>query len=175
MIYSVFKLWTADSLFAKGERASDLGNPGRAYNLISEAAALNDSEPFYKSELAFSAAQASVALADTDATLSGQLKDQAVLQMDQVLKGSPKNVSFWRTAIRTYFELADLDKTLNAVNKAISLAPTDPKLYYNKALILETLGKKDEGIKALEQALKLKPNYLEAIQQLKEATASGKP
>ena len=36
------------------------------------------------------------------------------------------------------------------------------------------MGKKDEEIKALEQAIELKPNYLEALTQLKEATAEVK-
>ncbi len=179
LIYGVFKLWTADSLFAKGERASELGNPGRAYNLISQAIDLNSSEPFYKSELAFSAAQAATALKESDATLSGQLKDEAVYQINQVLNSSPKNVSYWRTAIRVYFELSSLDNkylntTLNTVDKTISLAPTDPKLYYNKALVLDTLGKKDEEIKTLQQALKLKPDYADVQAQLKDATASAK-
>lgn len=180
LLYCVVKIWTGDLLFAKGQHASETGNPGKAYNLISQALELNSSEPFYQSELAFSAAQAAAALEQTEATLSAALKDEAVAQMNQVLKNSPKNVSFWRTAIRTYFELASLDKkyldtTLDAVNQAISLAPTDPKLYYNKALILDSEGKKDEEIKVLEQTLKLKPNYQEAQTQLKDATSSAKP
>ena len=184
LLYSVIKIWTADTLFNQGQKAFDLGNPGKAYNFISSALELNSSEPFYQSELAFSAAQAAAALEQTDATLSAALKDEAVAQMGQVLKNSPKNVSFWRTAIRTYFELASLDNkyldtTLNALNQAISLAPTDPKLYYNKALILDSQNeqssrasrtKKDEEIKVLQQALKLKPDYPEAKQQLNEVT-----
>ena len=93
---------------------------------------------------------------------------------------SPKNISFWRTAVRTYYELSSVDKkytdrTIKALDIAINLAPTDPKLYYNKALILETQGKKDEEIQNLMQALILKPNYLEAKTTLDEATASAKP
>ncbi len=179
LLYSIFQLWYADTLFAKGERASDLGNPGRAYNLLSSASDLNKGEPFYKSELAFSAAQAAAALADSDATLSAALKDEAVTQTNQVFKISPKNISFYRTAVRTYFELATfdksyMDKALQTLDMTIKLAPTDPKLFYNKALIFEAMAKKDEEIKALEQAIKLKPDYLEALVQLKEATAGAK-
>ncbi len=179
LLYSVVKLWTADTLFNQGQKASDLGNPGKAYNLISQALELNSSEPFYRSELAFSASQAAAALKETDATLSAELKDEALTQMSKVLANSPKNVSFWRTAIRTYFELSTLDKkyldtTLNAVNQAISLAPTDPKLYYNKALILDSKGQKEDEIKVLQKALLLKPDYLEVVDQLKEATASAR-
>lgn len=177
-LYSIFQLWYADTLFNKGEKALEADNAGRAYNFLSQANTLNTKEPFYASELAYSAAASAAALKETDATLSGQLKDQALMEMSNVLTNNPKNVSFWRTGIRTYFELVTLDKkyidlTLKALDQAIKLAPTDPKLYYNKALVLESLGKKDEAVQTLKAALKLKPDYLEVIEQLKEATKSG--
>lgn len=180
LLYSIFQLWYADTLFARGQRASEAGNPGRAYNLLNTASALNKGEPFYHSELGYAAAQAAVSLQESDATLSAALKDEAVAKTEQVLKGSPKNVSFLRTAVRTFFELSIIDKnytdkTLQTLDLAIKLAPTDPKLYYNKALILDSMGKKDEEAQALQQAIKLKPNYLEALEQLKEATGSAKP
>ncbi len=180
LTYSVINIWYADTLFAKGERASEAGNPGRAYNFLTAASDLNKGEPFYKSELAFAAAQAAVSLEESDATLSAALKDEAVAKTDEAFKISPKNVSFLRTAVRTYFELSVLDKnymnkTLQTLDAAIKLAPTDPKLYYNKALVLSAMDKKDEEIKALEEAIKLKPNYLEAAAELKEATTSSKP
>ncbi len=180
LLFSVFKLWYADTIFNSGEKASDLGNPGRAYNLLTIATDLNPGEPFYRSELAYAAAAASASLKETDATLSSELKDEALAQVNITLKTSPRNVSFWRTTIRTYFELTSLDKkyidaTLKALDYTITLAPTDPKLYYNKALILESQGKKDEEIKALQQVIRLKPNYLEGLDQLKQATASSKP
>ena len=179
-MYSIFQLWYADTIFNQGEKASDLGNPGRAYNLLSLATDLNSGEPFYRSELAYSAAAAAAALKETDATLSAALKDDSLGQLKLTLAQSPKNVSFWRTAIRTYFELSSLDKkyiddTLQALDYTIKLAPTDPKLFYNKALILESEGKKNESIANYKKALELRPNYLEAETSLKEATASAKP
>lgn len=180
LLYSIFQLWYADTLFAKGQRASEAGNPGRAYNLLQLASSLNPTEPFYRSELAFSAAQAAASLKETDATLSAELKEEATTQTEQVLKASPKHVSYFRTAVRTYFELSTIDphfvdKTLQTLDAAIKLAPTDPKLYYNKALVLDSEGKKDEELKVLQEAITLKPDYQEALAQLKEATASGKP
>ncbi len=179
-IYSIFQLWYADTLFARGEQAANGGNPGKAYNLLAAAAALNKSEPFYKSELGFAAAQAAAALQETDATLSAQLKDEAIFQTEEVLKSNPKNVSFLRTAVRTYFELSIVDKkylseALQALDRSIKLAPTDPKLFYNKALILDSENQKTQEIKTLQEAIKLKHNYLEALAQLKEATQSAKP
>ncbi|MCR4306050.1 MAG: O-antigen ligase family protein [Candidatus Daviesbacteria bacterium] len=177
-LYSVIQFWYADTIFAKGEKASDAGNPGRAYNLLSFASDINPGEPLYRSELGFAAAQAAAALQDSDASLSAELKDNTTLLTENVLNNSPKNVSFFRTAVRTYFELSVIDpafinKTLQILDQSIKLAPTDPKLYYNKALILESIGKKEEQIEALQKAIQLKPNYLEALAILKEATKSG--
>ena len=179
LLYSIFQLWYADTLFNRGQNAQDLGNPGRAYNYLTAAVELNNSEPLFRSELAYSAALAAVALSDTDATLSAELKDQAIIDAEKVLREHPKNVSYYRTAVRTYFELATLDKkyvekTLEVLNKAIALAPTDPKLYYNKALILHALERVDEEVTVLKQGLNLKPDYLELLDQLKEATAPAK-
>ncbi len=175
LIFSISQYWYADTLFTIGERASDSGNPGRAYNLLSEASDINSGEPFYRSELGFAAASAAAALGTTDATLSAGLVKRAVAETDTALETSPKNVSYWRTAIRTYFELSTLDqqavsfgnqkyidKTLTAVDKTISLAPTDPKLYLSKATILESTGKNGEAKLALQKAIELKPNYFEA-------------
>ena len=153
------------------EKASDLGNAGRAYNLLTSASDLNQGEPFYRSELGFAAAQAASALSQTDATLSADLTDEAILQTNAVFKTSPKNISFYRTAVRTYFELASLDekyfdKTLEALDMATALAPTDPKLYYNKGLVLLQVGDKEKAKEAFEKAVKLKPNYQEAIDEI---------
>ena len=180
LLYGTFKLWYADTLFAKGQRSLDAGNPGRAYNLLTLASDINKAEPFYKSELAYAAAQAAAALEETDSTLSAQLKNEAVNRLNEVLSESPRNVSYLRTAVRTYFELSVLDpvfldKTIESLDKAILLAPTDPKLYYNKALVLSAADRKEEEITLLQKALKLKPNYPEVQAALKEATASQRP
>ena len=179
ILYSIFQLWYADTLFNKGQKASDAGSPGRAYKYLSLASRINKHEPMYRSELSFAAALAAVALESEDGTLSAELKDEADLQINNVLKNHPNNVSFFRTAIRVYFELASIDpeyitKTLEVIDRAITLAPTDPKLYYNKALILDYLDKKDEMVKVLEKAYQLKPNYMEVKKKLDEATKSVK-
>ncbi len=173
LLYSIINLWRADILFAQGKRHNETGNPGRAYNSLSDAVKKNPGEPFYRSELGNAAASSSIALSDSDATLSGQLKDRALYETDLALNTSPHNLSYLRTAVRTYFELSTIDqslvqKSLDALDKSIKLAPTDPKLLYNKSLILGEVGKKGEAIEALQKAIQLKPNYQEALQKLGE-------
>lgn len=166
LLYSVSLIWYADTIFAKGQKNSEVGNAGRAFNLLQGAFDLRE-EPFYQSELGYAAASAALALSGSDATLSASLALEADQTTKNVLSSHPKNVSFWRTAIRTYYLLAATDQkysqqTLQTIDQAIKLAPTDPKLYYNRAIILGSIDKTDEAIESLQQAIYLKPNYREA-------------
>jgi tetratricopeptide (TPR) repeat protein len=166
-LLQLIRMWQADTLFKLGSSYSDSGNAGRGYNLLVEAVRLNPNEPLYLSDLGYAAASASLSLSSEDATTSSQLKDDAQFFTDASLKLSPYNVSLWRTAIRTYYILTLLDpsfkdKTLEVADQTIALAPTDPKPYSNKALILSQLEENDKAIETLLKALELKPNYRDA-------------
>jgi predicted Zn-dependent protease len=65
-------------------------------------------------------------------------------------------------------------KTIETIDTAISKAPTDPKLYYNKALILSQQQKLPEAIETINQAITLKPNYREAKISLAELYIKNK-
>ncbi len=166
LLYKLSTYWIADTMFKTGSDYSDT-NPGKAYNYLHSATELNAGEPLYKSDLGYAAAEAAVVIAPDDATLSAQLKEDAITQTDKALSIGPKNTSLWRTAIRTYFQLTSIDpsfqqKTIDAIDKTISLAPTDAKLPFNKGLIYSQFGKDDLASLALEEAIKLKPNYHDA-------------
>jgi len=167
------RIWLADTFYAQGQKANDSGNPGRAYNFLLSASDLNPREPLYQAELGLSAAGSSVALTDSEATLSATMKVIASGTTDKVLAEHPYNISLFRSAIRTYYLLSTLDpkftqKTLETIDKTIKLAPTDPKIRYNKALVLESDGQTDQAIRVLQEILKLKPNYKEAQDLLKK-------
>ena len=52
-----------------------------------------------------------------------------------------------------YRDLKDYDKALESVNKALEVAPDNPEHYYLKGQILRKIGKKNEDIAILEEAL----------------------
>lgn len=178
LIVNTTRIWLADFFYAQGSDANESSNPGRAYNLISLALRSNSGEPLYKSDLGYAAAGAAVALSDTDATLSAELKKEAVSLTEEALASHPKNVSYLRTAVRTYFLLSTADRTfisksLDVLDRAIKAAPTDPKLTYNKAVILgqesrdelpqaEVETRTKQAVEALEKTIELKPNYRDA-------------
>jgi len=171
-LYTLVKFWRADTFYKLGQDYSS-ANPKRAFNLFLDAVTFNPGEPLYHIELGGAAASSAIEYADQQQALSTKLKDKAVSETQTALDIGPSNTSLWRTAILNYYTLSLTDpqyeqKTMDTFDKTISLAPTDPKLYYNKALILEQLKRSDEAIKSLKQALALKPNYDDALFKLAE-------
>jgi putative inorganic carbon (hco3(-)) transporter len=167
VLLTLSKLWLADTKFAEGENDNTSGNPGAAFNELTDAVKLNKNEPFYRSEIGYAAAASSNSLKDIDATLSAELKDQAIYQTVKALTISPRNVSYWKTAFRTYLQLSDVDPkfnqiTIDTIDQALKLAPTDPKLQYQKGLILYQIDRLEEAQQSLEKTLLLKNNYREA-------------
>lgn len=167
VLINLIKYYQADITYAQGGKANDQGEVGKAYNYLSDAVNLNPNEPLYRSDLGYTAAAAAVALAGKDSSLSAKLKDEAISETKQVLTQNPRNVSFYRTAIRTYYLLSELDqsysqKTLELIDQTITMAPTDPKLPYHKSVILNDLGKSSEALELLNKTLQMKPDYRDA-------------
>lgn len=165
--YNLFQYYLADIYFAKGEGGNNQNNPETAFNNLLQAATLNPGEPYYRSELGYASALTAFSLAESESTASAQFQQQAISETGQALKTSPRNMTYLRTAIRTYYLLSALDsnfteKVLQILEKSMTLAPTDAKLSYNKGLILSQIGKNQEAAQVLEATLKLKPNFREA-------------
>lgn len=170
------RLWVADTLYKNGSEYADAGYPIRAYPYLYGAVVLNPGEPLYRSDLGFAAAGAAVtAIQQKEASKGAEFANESILETEKALAQSPYNVSLWRTAIRTYYQLSAIDpqfdeETIRVMDRTIALAPTDAKLYYNKGLILnqmesdpeKTSQRKKDAISAMEKAIELKPNYREA-------------
>jgi len=182
-LLQVINLWRADTFYKLGNDYNGAGNPGQAYNSLVNAVHLRSDEPLYLSELGSAAASSAISLAETDATLSAELKGDAKLYNDAAIFISPKDVSLWRNSIRTLYTLYLLDPSfeeelIQTLDGSISLAPTDPKLYFNRALILSNIYETDkeknepsssankqklsEATSNLEKAIELKSDYNEA-------------
>lgn len=102
------------------------------------------------------------------------------------LKSAPKNVFYWKTRIKNFYLIYQILPTQesfreaeSAIKSAHILAPTDPKIYYTKALLYisrmenskgplqkERIEWQNKAINAAKQALRLKPDYIEAKEAL---------
>lgn len=168
ILFNLVTRWIADVYYKDGSDLADSGNPVSGFKLLKAATRLNPDEPLYKADLGFAAAGYSVvALEQKEATIAARYKDEAVFQTTKALEISPNNTSIQRTVFQTFYQLSLVypelkDKTIAAVDYAIASAPTDAKLYYNKALVLSQFDRKKEALEALQKAIELKPNYREA-------------
>lgn len=83
------------------------------------------------------------------------------------IKASSKNVLYWKTRAKIYYIFSQiqpnndyLQEAIKALEKAKSLSPTDPKLYYTQAMIfLEKEEEKNKALAVIEKAIELKPDY----------------
>lgn len=167
-LFSLGRRWYADTVFNKGYLLTKSDSYKDAYFAYHKAINLNPNEPFYRDELAYTAALlASAAWEQKEATVSSQLADEAIAQNKLALKISPFNVNFWKTQTKVYYTLAAIDPKYNedaltAIMKAQKLAPTDAKISYNLALLYGRNNNPKMAIKTLEDTVSLKPNYQDA-------------
>jgi len=100
----------------------------------------------------------------------------------QTLKAAPYNVLYWKTRAKNYFLFYQttldpqyLKTGLEAFREAQKLAPTDPRIPNSIAIyyyLLADDGKTREektkyetaSLQAIDRAIKLKPNYTDAIE-----------
>jgi putative inorganic carbon (hco3(-)) transporter len=160
--------WYADTLFASGYRSVQQGNPLDASKLFQKAVMINGSEPFYHSELSGALGDVALLIASEDATTAGQLATRAIEENDVAIKQSPQMLSYWKTRIRLFYTLTQMSEAyypyaIEAIDRALSLSPNDPKLYYNKSLLMSLTGSTKETIDMLDRSIQLKPNYRDAF------------
>jgi tetratricopeptide (TPR) repeat protein len=165
ILYSLFKFWYADTLFAKGKKLNEVNQYNQAFGELQAAVQLNSSEPFYHDELAQAAASLAVAAhQQEEASLSAELTTLAIAESDQALKISPRHLNFWKNRTRVFYTLAEIDENyyqeaLSSLLKAVEIAPTDAKVFYNLAVLYGRLDQNQTAIETLEKTIQLKPNY----------------
>ena len=168
----VWHIWQADYLFTQGQNTFEQGLYPSGLSTIQEAIKKSPKEAFFYDELAGDLAQWSIVTAKNgQSTASAQLAQKAIESNSYALELNPVHLNFYKSQARIYIRLAQLDSRLysyaeQALKKAITLSPTDAKLYYNLGLVLEVLGKDEEALQNMEYAIEIKSNYLQARDEL---------
>lgn len=168
----IWFIWQADHLFTKGKSTFASGNWQVALPLIQAAIEKAPHEALFYEELAGDYAKLSIAFANNQqSTYSAQLAQKAIESSQYALQLNPVHLNFYKSQARVFILLGQLDPNLythaeRTLLQAIALAPSDAKLYYNLALILEMLGKNEEAIAQMSYAIEIKTNYLAARNEL---------
>ncbi len=192
---NLLNLWRADKAYAYGKNLDSVGQYLPAVPYLSKAIALNPGEPTFKDEFSYNQAVLASALFQKieESTASGienLTKDQklslkfpsvnlsaqelmsiAIENSNAAVEISPESLPFWKTRTKTLYQLTTIDpnllaRSLEAIQKAAELAPTDAKVHYNLGLLLAQNGQTKNAITALEDTAKMKPDYRDAFYAL---------
>lgn len=161
-------LWQADVAFAKAEKYKVDALYPYAIRYAEQALDLRPDEPLYYDKLAQSASyfaiEAEGANQHEAALATAQVSDEA---SSYAVTLSPYNLTLLKSRATILTRLATIDpKYLNASlpvrEKAVSLAPTDPKVNYDLGVLYSRLGQNEQARKILEKTVMLKSDYEDA-------------
>ncbi len=165
VLFIILNWWKADYLYNQGENYSKAGQLVEAAQLLEKAAQKSPNEALFYDKLSDVYGQLAVALAqNNDASLAAQVIPEAIKSSDLTLKLNPVHLNFYKSRAHLFILLAQLnpkylDEAVTTLRQAQQLAPTDPKIVYNLALILNEQNQTEEGVSLLEQTIEMKPNY----------------
>lgn len=171
----LFNSWNADQQYALGSNLDHAGEYQQAYPYLQKAVQMRGDEPVFKDELSNNDAALASALI-TQADKKNQQQDQAVAQQlaseaisisNQLTTDYPNNIIFWKSRVRIYYTLAQLNQqylplALAAIQKAAQLAPTEASISYNLGVLYGQSGDSKNAVSVLENTIKLKPDYGQA-------------
>jgi len=180
LLNSIVTYWIADYNYAQSDIALKSNNSGAAVNFLQEALTLRE-EHVYQDKLSYALAQYAYVVAyQKEKDKAKQMIDAAENLNLKSIQSSSQNVLYWKTRVKNQFIFyqMSLDKKylftgLSALEEAIKLAPTDPKIPYFAATYYSLLYDdeknntqkniyRENSMKSIETALRLKSDYGDA-------------
>ncbi len=170
LLNKLWAYWRADFNYAQCKNSAGSVSVTQTLTYCQTAISLSQAkEPLYLSDTANFYAQYAVALSQKkpDSTDINLIANESLRLSNLALSENPVHLNLYKTRFQTLNTLSALDSqalTLaqETIDTAIKLSPTDPKLYYFHALLQGKLGNLEACITAINQALDLRPHYLEA-------------
>lgn len=165
VLLSVSKYYQADIYYNQARVKNNAGNFGEANRFSVKAIQLSPFQSPYYDELAQSLT--GLAIQKFDDKLNDEattLAESAIDAANKAVLLSPRNINMVKAKASVYLKLSGFDPNLtknviSILDYAITLAPTEPKLYYNQALLYSKLGNMEYAIEDLKKSIDLKPDY----------------
>lgn len=167
-VLAVYRYWLADVAYARAVALEKSGDVIESFDQLQVALSIQPNEPLYYDELSNILATIAIELArENSATEAAEITKSAITASDIALALNPHHLNFYKSRSRVFITLSQLNpeylqNASEALDVAISKAPTDAKLYYNRAKIEQSIGKTDRALLLLQKAVELKPNYIDA-------------
>lgn len=167
--------WRADVAYNTGKQLADAGQLSQGAELARQAVELSPNEALFHDELGQTYAQIAATLdQQNEATAAAIYTSAAETASAATFELNPVHLNFYKTQARLYIVLGNIDPNyfataLNILRKGREIAPTDAKIWYNIALIEDSLGDRNQAIQTLHETIALRPNYEQARMALAEA------
>jgi putative inorganic carbon (hco3(-)) transporter len=177
---SLVNTFRADLNYQSGKAHITAGQNQSALKLLETAVNLQPKQPLFLAKLAEQESKAAATiflqlenLPESAQNIQKQYQEQALEHATQAVDMSPYNLNLLKSKARVEIYLANVDtkyqqSALNTLLQASILAPTDPKLLFNIALLYQNTNQKDLAILSYQKALELKSNYQEALFRLEQ-------
>jgi len=169
VLYCLARYWYADYLYSKGKDLNTQKEYSQARITLYKAVKTTPiTQPLYLEEISKSASGLAVEMFNNSDLDNAKLfAETAIYEINQAIKISPRNINYVKSRASILISLSNLDTKLlssveSTIKSAITLAPSDAKLYYNLALTQARLTRTDEAVQTLEKAIELKANYKDA-------------
>lgn len=165
-LYDGFK---ADLEYRTAEILLNADRPSEAAPIISRAVARRPSEALYRDlQAEIYGDLAVISFYTSGEELTNQFERLAVKASEKSLELNPYELNNLKNRASLFITLGTIDKAytadaVQALEYAMSLSPTDPKLMYNVALLYAREGDKRLAVETLEKSLALKPNYVDSL------------
>jgi tetratricopeptide (TPR) repeat protein len=176
-LIKLMQFWFADIAFAEGRSFNSDGLVGRANSSFRRAVGLRDDEPFYYSELGWTQSNMVYALMkNNDASTAATLAPQAEENSTMAVTISPENVLYWKKRADVFYNLSYFDESayrdnlIKAIERTLTLSPTDVSTFLTLSVYYERLGEYQKALDLLNKATEWKPDLAKAWYRKGEIT-----
>ncbi len=173
------RVYAAEALYTRALRSSD---PKEATGILQKAIRYRGSVDVYYTALAQSFLQQASVLSrqpKPDVQAASALLAEAVNAARRATEVSPRSVAIWENLAQMYDNAAVLvpearEWVVKSLQEASALEPTNPVIKLRLGNTLRAQKKLDEAIKAYEEAVKLKNDFIDAQVALADAYEAAK-
>jgi tetratricopeptide (TPR) repeat protein len=164
----VHTYWQADRLFAEGKKYIGAGYLAHGLQLLTTAVQRSPAEAVFYNELGEAYAQAALTEVQSgNASTAAQLAEASAINHTTAINLNAHHLNFYKAYTQSLIRMSPLEPKLLeearfVLEKARTLAPTDPRLSYNLHLVEDSLGNSEKSLEYLQETIELKPNYASA-------------
>lgn len=98
-----------------------------------------------------------------DASLAASEYRQAVVNYTKSIKADESNMEAWRGRAHAYYSLRMFNRCLSDISQAITLAPDDPALYFERSNVFFNDHKLEDALADLNRSLEIDPDYFDSL------------